>query len=74
MFLRSFHSNERSRVIIQQVVEMSQRLGSRCLSEGVEEQEHLDFLREIGCSYAQGYLISKPQPLPSLMDERLLPS
>ena len=74
MFLRSFHSNERSRVIIEQVVEMSQRLGSRCLSEGVEEQEHLDFLRQIGCTYAQGYLISKPQPLPSLMDEHLLPA
>ena len=74
MFLRSFHSNERSRVIIQQVVEMSQRLGARCLSEGVEEQEHLDFLREIGCTYAQGYLISKPQPMPELMEQGLLPA
>lgn len=32
------------------------------LAEGVERQEHLDFLREQGCSEVQGYLFGRPLP------------
>ncbi len=74
MFLRSFDRNERSRTIIQQVVQLVQSLGARSLTEGVETQEHLDFLSSIGCDYAQGYLISKPEPLELLQEKGLLPS
>lgn len=72
MFLRSFESNERSRVIIQQAIELAKRLGARSLAEGVEEAKHLEFLKEAGCDYAQGYLISKPQPLEDLVREGLI--
>lgn len=74
MFLRSFASNERSRVIIQQVVELARRLGARSLAEGVEEPEHLEFLAEVGCDLAQGYLISKPEPLKTLIEAGLVPA
>jgi EAL domain-containing protein (putative c-di-GMP-specific phosphodiesterase class I) len=30
------------------------------VGEGVEVAECLEFLREAGCDYAQGYFISKP--------------
>jgi predicted signal transduction protein with EAL and GGDEF domain len=31
-------------------------------AEGVESREQLSFLRSEGCTEAQGYLYSKPQP------------
>lgn len=74
MFLRSFDGNERSRTIISQVVQLVQSLGARSLTEGVETQEHLDFLSSIGCDYAQGYLISKPEPMDKLQEMGLLPT
>ena len=37
-------------------------LGIRTVAEGVETDEQLAFLERIGCTYAQGYLFSKPLP------------
>lgn len=72
MFLRSFDKNDNSRVIIQQVAELVGRLGARSLVEGVETEEHLAFLAQIGCDLAQGYLISKPQPLDALIQDGII--
>lgn len=72
MFLRSFGKNDRTPVIIEEVVTLAKKLGARCLAEGVEEPEHLAFLARVGCDLAQGYLISKPEPLDTLVDEGLI--
>ncbi len=73
MFLRASDDNERARLIIEQVIELSKRLGAHSLVEGVEEQRHLDFLASIGCDFAQGYLISKPEPLETLVECEIIP-
>lgn len=65
-FFRSFDA--RSRDIITSIVSMAKRLGIHTLAEGVETQEHLDFLKEIGCERIQGYYYSAPVPLLSLGD------
>lgn len=72
MFLRSSDDNDRSKLIIQQMIELVAKLGARSLVEGVEEQRHLDFLAANGCDLAQGYLISKPEPLQALVDKGLI--
>ena len=41
----------------------SKGTGIRKLCEGVETREHLDFLKEIDCEMAQGFLFSKPKPI-----------
>ena len=58
IFLRNF--NESARKIITSIVKMSKSLGIHTLAEGVETQEQLDFLREIGCERIQGYYYGKP--------------
>lgn len=72
-FLRGF--NEKSRRIITAIVEMAKELHIQTLAEGVETQEQYDFLHQIGCEKAQGYLFSKPLPmgevLEVLKDERV---
>ena len=44
------------------MVELSHGLGKRVLAEGVETEEQLRLLRNIGCDAVQGYFISKPLP------------
>ncbi|MBR2089765.1 MAG: GGDEF domain-containing protein [Fibrobacter sp.] len=65
IFLRNF--TKKSQMIIQSIVDMAKRLNAGTLTEGVETQEHLDFLKEIGCDLVQGYYFSKPLPYDEVM-------
>ena len=65
IFLRNF--TKKSQMIIQSIVDMAKRLNAGTLTEGVETQEHLDFLKEIGCDLVQGYYFSKPLPYEEVM-------
>lgn len=59
-FMSTF--DERSRSIVRSVCEMARSLGIRTVAEGVETEEQFAFLERIGCTYAQGFLFSKPLP------------
>ncbi len=48
--------------IVRSIVAMAQTLGIRVTAEGVERESQLDLLKWMGCSFVQGYLISKPKP------------
>lgn len=39
--------------------------------EGVEDETQIEFLKEIGCQYGQGYVFAKPMSL-SEYDEKYL--
>lgn len=60
LFLKD--ESARARQIMSSIVDMAKKIGIRTLAEGVETQEQLEFLRDIGCEKAQGYLIDKPEP------------
>lgn len=62
-FLRGIDKNGRGKTIVKHMVEMAKELVIPVIAEGVETQEHVELLREIGCDYAQGYFYSKPVPL-----------
>lgn len=57
-FLES--SSKKGRDIIKTVVHMGQWLNMLIIPEGVEKQEQVDFLRKIGCIYAQGFFYYRP--------------
>lgn len=46
------------------IIKLGQGLNLEVIGKGVEQQSHLGFLREPGCRYGQGYLLSRPQPPP----------
>lgn len=60
IFLRN--QNERTKDILTDIVDMAKRLGITVLTEGVETKEQFEFLESIGCTYIQGFYISKPLP------------
>lgn len=61
-FVRDLEQNKNVRGIIACVVDMAHAMGLKVICEGVEREEHVRFLRNIGCDYAQGYYFSRPIP------------
>ena len=68
-FLLGFNQNEKSKPVIDSVIKMANSINMSTLCEGVEEKEHIDFLKKIGCVRLQGYGISKPIPYDELVKQ-----
>ena len=66
-FLKNFSGNDKARKIIRSIVDLSKSLEMETLTEGVETQEMVDFLRECGCGRLQGYFFGKPMPYEEIL-------
>ncbi|MES2817710.1 MAG: PAS domain S-box protein [Pseudomonadota bacterium] len=64
-FVRDATNAPNDTEIIRAIVAMAHSLGLGMIAEGVEQQDQLDFLQQQGCHLYQGYLFSKPIPLPA---------
>lgn len=53
-------STEKSKTILESLMEMSEKLGIKTVAEGIETQEQLNYLGEINCDIIQGYIFSMP--------------
>jgi diguanylate cyclase (GGDEF)-like protein/PAS domain S-box-containing protein len=54
--------------IVQTIVTLARNLGMDALAEGIESSEQLATVRELGCSYAQGYFFSRPVPAADIVE------
>ncbi|MGR9052140.1 MAG: EAL domain-containing protein, partial [Gammaproteobacteria bacterium] len=61
----SSHKNKNDGAIVRTILTLGQTLGMKVVAEGVESFEQLEYLRNNGCLYFQGYLFGKPMPLES---------
>lgn len=62
VFLQEADTHERVKGIIICAVELAHTMGVQIVCEGAESEQHVNFLREIGCDFAQGYYFTKPIP------------
>jgi diguanylate cyclase (GGDEF)-like protein len=59
-FVRAVGEGRVESQIVWTIVNLARSLRLRVVAEGVETQAQLDYLRQLDCHYAQGYLFSRP--------------
>ncbi len=67
-FLKKANDEERSRKILEMIISLSNNLGMPVITEGVETQEQIQFLTDMGCHMFQGYYFSKPVSVQTFED------
>ncbi len=70
-FVNSVGENGEDSEILQTIISLAKNLKMRVIAEGIETESQLNILKNLGCDYGQGYLMSKPLP-PDVMEELLL--
>lgn len=65
-FIFELTTSVRSRAIVRAIVRMAESLDLTVVAEGVEDQQTLELLREMGAGQAQGYYFAEPVPLEHL--------
>lgn len=61
-FVKDIADAKPGKAITRAIVALAHELHLQTIAEGVESLEQLEFLRQIGCDYVQGFLFSKPMP------------
>ena len=59
-FITDVSSDGDDVAIVDAVLGLGEHFGMKVVAEGVEDERQLDFLGNLGCDFAQGYLISRP--------------
>jgi diguanylate cyclase (GGDEF)-like protein/PAS domain S-box-containing protein len=62
-FVMNLGRNPQSAAIVRAVIGLGHGLEMSIVAEGVETQEQLGFLADVGCDAVQGYYIGKPLPI-----------
>ncbi len=62
-FLSGINNNSRGGNILNHIVRMAHSLDITAIAEGVETLEQVNFLKDIGCSFIQGFYYSKAVPV-----------
>ena len=59
-FVMSGTRSKESMAVIKSIVDLGRSLGLTSTAEGVEDQDMFEYLKRVGCDFAQGYWIARP--------------
>lgn len=59
-FIQHLYTQDTDTAIVEAILALAARLNYKVVAEGVESPEQLQFLKEQGCHFIQGFLLSKP--------------
>jgi EAL domain-containing protein (putative c-di-GMP-specific phosphodiesterase class I) len=68
MFLTGSDTDPERRRVVESTITLAHDLGLKVIAEGVETEEQLQLLSDLGCDYAQGWLIARAMPVDQLVD------
>ena len=58
--IQEIHSDSRSRIIVQSMIDLASSLDVTVCAEGIEFKEQVHVLSEMNCEFGQGYYFSEP--------------
>lgn len=61
-FVADIEFSSRSAAIVGSMIRLAHGLQIRVVAEGVEREQQLDILKDLGCDEIQGYLLARPLP------------
>ena len=67
-FVKGIADSPRQQHLVKAMVSLANGLGIETVAKGVESEESWTVLAELGCDVAQGFLISRPLPMPDLVE------
>ena len=67
-FITNMMSDKQNKAIVHTTIELAHHMNLRVVAEGIEDEDTLRQLSEMGCEEAQGYCLSKPVPSAELID------
>jgi EAL domain-containing protein (putative c-di-GMP-specific phosphodiesterase class I) len=59
-FIEQIQNDAAGKAVVKTIVALARAFNMTAVAEGVEQQEQLDFLWQVGCDQSQGYLHSPP--------------
>ncbi|MEG4975256.1 EAL domain-containing protein [Microcoleus sp. K4-B3] len=59
-FLQNLARNPNDTSLIQTIILLGKKLNMEIVAEGLETQEQIEIIRELGCIFGQGYFFSRP--------------
>jgi EAL domain-containing protein (putative c-di-GMP-specific phosphodiesterase class I) len=67
-FIEDAPMSKDSALIVKSIIDLAHGLGLTVTGEGIETEEQLKLLRELGCDVAQGYFVARPLEPEKLKD------
>ena len=59
-FITTLMSDEQNKAIVHTTIELAHNMNLRVVAEGIEDEETLRQISDMGCEEAQGYFLGKP--------------
>lgn len=67
-FIRNIAASGRDRLLVKSTIDLAHNLGMEITAEGVEDEEGLNVLTLLGCDWAQGYGLRRPDTRAAITD------
>jgi EAL domain-containing protein (putative c-di-GMP-specific phosphodiesterase class I) len=66
-FVQALRTSQDDRVIVESTIKLAHSLGHQVTAEGIEDQDTLTLLDQMGCDRAQGFFIARPMAWDALL-------
>ena len=62
-FVREIVTNQANQHLTKAIIGLAQGFGYQTIAEGVEDEQTVELLRQLGVDYAQGFIFGRPAPV-----------
>ena len=63
-FIGNVNLSKNDEIVLKNIITMSKELGIDVVTEGVEREDQINLLKEVGCHIVQGFFYDNPMPKP----------